>query len=76
MVDVGHNRLNLFFYDEALAELFTATWEEVAEADYDPWADIVAIIGALDNLRTGPPPQRAKQTIEHALAAAIASTGT
>lgn len=75
VVDVGHNRLNLFFSDEALAELFTSTWENVAGAAYDPWADIVAIIGALDHLRDGPPPSRARETIERALAAALSSTG-
>jgi aminoglycoside phosphotransferase (APT) family kinase protein len=73
VVDVGHNRLNLFFYDAALAELFTTTWEAAAEADYHQWADISAIIGGLDNLRRNPPPQRARQTIENALAAAIAA---
>lgn len=74
VVDVGHNRLNFFFYDATLAQLFTTTWEEVAEADFDPWADIVAIVGALDNLRTIPPAQRARDAIERALAAAVAST--
>lgn len=74
VVDVGHCRLNFFFYDEGLAELFTTTWEEVAEATFDPWADLVAIIGALDHLRDTPPPQRARRAIEAALGAAVAST--
>ncbi len=74
-VDVGHNRLNLFFYDTALAELFTTTWEHLTGASYHPWADIVAIIGALDQLRTRPPPERARRVIDTALATAVASIG-
>lgn len=73
VVDVGHSRLNFFIYDEGLAELFTTTWEEVAQAAFDPWADLVAIIGALDSLRDSPPPPRAREAIERALAAAVAS---
>ena len=75
VVDVGHNRLNLFFYDAALAELFTTTWERLTGADYHPWADIVAIIGALDQLRTQPPCQRARHAIDAAVATAVASIG-
>ena len=73
VIDVGHNRLNLFFYDAALAELFTTTWERLTGADYHPWADIVAIIGALDQLRTQPPRQRARHAIDTAVATAVAS---
>ena len=70
VVDVGHLRLNLFFSDRDLAELFTKTWERLTARTYDPWADVVAIIGMLDNLRATPPNHRACITIENALAAA------
>jgi aminoglycoside phosphotransferase (APT) family kinase protein len=73
ILDVGHLRLNLFFYDRDLAELLTDTWERLAANTYDPWADVVAIIGMLDNLRATPPNRRARITIEDALAAATAS---
>jgi hypothetical protein len=73
MVDVGHLRLNLFFYDRDLTEQFTETWERLTASTYDPWADVVAIIGMLDNLRATPPNHRARITIESALAAATAS---
>jgi aminoglycoside phosphotransferase (APT) family kinase protein len=73
MVDVGHLRLNLFFYDRDLAELLTETWERLTASTYDSWADVVAIIGMLDNLRATPPNHRARITIESALAAATAS---
>ena len=73
VVDVGHLRLNLFFSDRDLAELFTDTWERLTASAYDPWADVAAIIGMLDNLRAMPPNHRARITIEDALAAATAS---
>ena len=59
VVDVGHLRLNLFFSDRDPAELFTKTWERLTTRTYDPWADVVAIIGMLDNLRATPPTHRA-----------------
>ena len=75
-VDVGHNRLNLFFYDTALAELFTTTWEHLTGASYHPWADIVTIIGgSCSQLRTQPPSQRARHAIDTTLATTVASIG-
>jgi aminoglycoside phosphotransferase (APT) family kinase protein len=73
MVDVGHLRLNLFFSDRDLAVQFTDTWERLTASTYDPWADVVAIIGMLDNLRATPPNHQGRITIENALAAATAS---
>ena len=72
-VDVGHTRLNLFFYDDDLARSFTAAWEELAGARFHPWADVVAIVGSLDNLRAHPPAARARVAIEEALVRAAES---
>jgi hypothetical protein len=73
MVDVGHLRLNLFFNARDLAELFTETWQRLTANTYDPWADVVAVIGMLDNPRATPPNHRARTTIEDALAAVAVS---
>jgi aminoglycoside phosphotransferase (APT) family kinase protein len=75
IVDVGHLRLNLFFADLDLADQFTQAWKRLTGDVYDPWADVVAIIGMLDNLRATPPNSRARTTIENALAVAAASLG-
>lgn len=75
VVDVGHNRLNLFFADEDLAQRFTAAWEAVSGERYHPWADVVAIVGVLDELRARPPDTGARAAIDRALAEAVASIG-
>lgn len=71
-VDVGHCRSNLFPYGLEVAERFTALWERLAGACYNPWADVVTIIGSLDGLRDEPPADSERFVVEDALARAVA----
>ncbi|MGE5291576.1 MAG: phosphotransferase [Micromonosporaceae bacterium] len=73
VVDVGHCRGNLLPYGADVAARFTAAWEQITGERYDPWADIITIIGFLDGLRDDPPPERL--VIEDALAEAVAELG-
>ena len=72
-VDVGHCRGNLFQYGLEVADRFTEIWEQLTGASYHPWADVVTIIGSLDDLRDEPSPGRF--LVEDALARAIAALG-
>jgi hypothetical protein len=49
--DVAHCRVNLLTFSISAAERFTALWQQAAGAAYHPWADVVIIIGFLDDLR-------------------------
>jgi aminoglycoside phosphotransferase (APT) family kinase protein len=51
VADVGHCRVNLLRFGPASVARFTRLWEEVAGDTYHPWADVVTIIGFLDDLR-------------------------
>lgn len=51
VVDVGHCRANLLRFGLDAAEQFTRHWEHLTGESYDPWADVVTIIGFLDDLR-------------------------
>jgi aminoglycoside phosphotransferase (APT) family kinase protein len=53
VVDVAHCRANLLGFDRLVAERFTTLWEEVTGATFHPWADLVTIVGFLDDLRSG-----------------------
>jgi len=53
VADVGHCRVNLLGFGADVADRFTSLWEREAGADYHPWADVVTIIGFLDDLREG-----------------------
>ena len=44
-------------------------------ATYNPWADVVTIIGTLDGMREEPPPPAERVIIEDALAQAVAALG-
>lgn len=70
-VDVGHCRGNLFQYGLETADRFTSIWERLTGASYHPWADVVTIIGSLDDLREEPEPSRF--LVEDALARAVAA---
>jgi aminoglycoside phosphotransferase (APT) family kinase protein len=72
-VDVGHCRGNLFQYGLEVADRFTEIWERLAGAVYHPWADVVTIIGSLDDLRDEPGPDRF--LVEDVLARAVAELG-
>lgn len=52
-VDVAHCRANLLGFDRSVAERFTAVWSEESGTEFHPWADIVTIVGFLDDLRSG-----------------------
>jgi len=69
-IDVGHCRANLFPYGLDVADRFTVIWEQVSGARYNPWADVVTIIGCLDGLRDDPPPERS--VVEDVLARSVA----
>lgn len=69
-VDVGHCRGNLFEYGLDVADRFTAIWEGLTGARFHPWADVVTIVGSLDDLREEPGPDRF--LVEEALARAVA----
>jgi aminoglycoside phosphotransferase (APT) family kinase protein len=53
VVDVAHCRSNLLGFDRDVADRFTTLWEGVSGATFHPWADLVTIIGFLDDLRSG-----------------------
>jgi aminoglycoside phosphotransferase (APT) family kinase protein len=50
-LDVAHCRANLLGYGREVAERFTALWERVSGARFHPWAEVVTVIGFLDDLR-------------------------
>ena len=43
--------MNLLTLGADTAERFTACWQRESGAAYHPWADVVTIIGFLDDLR-------------------------
>jgi hypothetical protein len=51
VADVAHCRVNLLTIGTGAADRFTALWQRAAGAAYHPWADVVTIIGFLDDLR-------------------------
>ncbi len=74
-IDPGHCRLNMLYYDAALADELRQAWEQRSGRAVDPWADVMSIIGALDHLRTPKEPSKARLAIEDALARAVAELG-
>ncbi len=71
-VDVGHCRMNLLgSHGRDVADRFTHLWEQLVGRTYDPWADVVTIVGFLDILRDESPSKRAG--VEDVLAQAVAS---
>lgn len=71
-IDLAHCRLNFAFYDEDLPRLLRTTWERRTGRTFDPWADVMSIIGFLDSLRDAPPASGARHTIDDILTAAVA----
>ena len=59
-IDVGHCRLNLTYYDPLQADRLRTAWEQASGRTYDPWADVMSIVGALDSFRT---PKRASRSL-------------
>ncbi len=72
-LDVGHCRGNLFRFGLDVADRFTAVWEGMTGDRYDPWADVVTIVGFLDGLREAFPEDGL--AMEEALARAVAELG-
>jgi len=73
VADVAHCRVNLLTIGTGAAESFTALWQRAAGGAYHPWADVVTIIGLLDDLRDDWGSER--QLIEEMLARAVAELG-
>ncbi len=51
VIDVAHCRVNLLTLGAGPAQRFTAWWQQASGDTYHPWADVVTIIGFLDDLR-------------------------
>jgi hypothetical protein len=73
VVPPAHPRGGLFQYGLDTADRFTSVWERLTGATYHPWADVVTIIGSLDELRDEPDDDRF--LVEEALARAVAQLG-
>ena len=70
-IDVAHCRANLLGrFDIGVADRFTQRWEELTGRRFNPWADVMIIIGMLDGLRDDPHLNRA--SVEEALARSVA----
>ena len=74
-IDPGHCRLNMLYYDPQLAHDLRRAWEERSGRPYNPWADIMSIIGVLDNIRSPKNPNKTRLAIEETLAQAVADVG-
>jgi aminoglycoside phosphotransferase (APT) family kinase protein len=74
-IDPAHCRLNLFRYDPGMADDVRRVWERRSGLEFDPWADIVSIIGSLDELSSHRHASTALHAIENALAHAVATIG-
>ena len=71
-IDPGHCRLNMLYYDALLADELRRIWEQRSGRKFDPWADVMSIIGVLDSLRRPRSPSRSRLMIEDTLARAVA----
>jgi aminoglycoside phosphotransferase (APT) family kinase protein len=72
-IDVGHCRANLFEYGLPVADDFKAAWERLTGRTYDPWAEVVSIVGILDAFREASSADL--HMVEEALARALAELG-
>jgi aminoglycoside phosphotransferase (APT) family kinase protein len=73
VIDVAHCRVSLLTFGTDTAERFTALWQRASGAAYHPWADVVTIIGFLDDLRDDWGSERL--LVEDMLANAVADLG-
>jgi len=73
VIDVAHCRVNLLTFSTGTAGQFTAWWQQAAGAAYQPWADVITIIGFLDDLREDWGSERL--LVEDMLARAVAELG-
>ena len=58
---------------DALAERTTSAWEQRAGRPYDPWADVMSIVGVLDGFRSRKDASSALIDVEATLASAVAA---
>ena len=70
-IDPAHCRLNLFQYNPAMAHDVLTVWEQRSGLTFNPWADLVSIVGTLDNIRNRRAPNAAMWSIEAALKNAV-----
>ena len=73
VADVAHCRVNLLTVGADAAGRFTAMWQSAAGTAYHPWADVVTIIGFLDDLRDDGGSEQL--LVEDMLARAVAELG-
>lgn len=73
VADVAHCRVNLLTFGIGAAERFTTCWQHASGTAYHPWADVVTIVGFLDDLRDDWGPERL--LIEDMLTRAVAELG-
>jgi len=73
VADVAHCRVNLLTFGTETAQRFTDLWQQAAGATYHPWADVVTIVGFLDDLRDDWGSERL--LVEDMLARAVADLG-
>ncbi len=73
IIDVAHCRVSLLTFGTEEAERFTAFWQQAASVTYHPWADVITIIGFLDDLRDDWGSERL--LVEDMLACAVAELG-
>jgi hypothetical protein len=69
-LDVAHCRANLLGYGRDVADRFTMMWEQASGTVHHPWADVVTVIGLLDDLRDEQGSDR--NLVEDLLAQAVA----
>lgn len=70
-IDIAHCRLNLAYSDPGAAAVLRGVWEQRSGRTFDPWADVMTLIGSLDGLRDTPPSTRAREEIDAMLTAAV-----
>jgi aminoglycoside phosphotransferase (APT) family kinase protein len=72
-LDVGHCRANLYQYGLEVADRFSSLWEAVSGRTYDPWTEIVSIVGVMDVF--GSRPGKERTDMQKALARAVSDGG-
>jgi aminoglycoside phosphotransferase (APT) family kinase protein len=73
VIDVAHCRMSLLTLGTSAAQRLTAWWQQASGTAYHPWADVVTIIGFLDDLRDDWGSERL--LVEDMLARAVAELG-
>ena len=71
-IDPAHCRLNLFQYQPRLADELLTVWEERSGLRFDRWADLVSILGDLDQIGRRRQANESTFWIERAVEQAVA----